>query len=187
MIAMELQCEHCVNTFSANGSRGRTPRYCSARCRKAASRSRSKMEYRKFPSAMLEAARWTRADGKRPITPAGTPASSTNDATWSNFDDVQSGAGDGFGFMLGDGFACLDLDDCFLRSDELKPGAAPVVAANPDAFIERSVSGRGLHIFGLLPPGRGRRMSGVEIYSTARFIRTTGDVYQSGGLSKLVF
>lgn len=187
MIAMELQCVHCESTFMANGSRGRTPRYCSARCRKAASRSRSKMEYRKFPSAMLEAARWTRADGKRPITPAGMPASSTNDATWSNFDDVQSGSGDGFGFMLGDGFACLDLDNCFSSEGRLKTVAAAIVSDNPGAFIERSVSGRGLHIFGLLPPGRGRRMSGVEVYSTARFIRTTGDVYQSGGLSKLVF
>lgn len=89
--------------------------------------------------------------------------------------------------MLGDGFACLDLDNCFSSEGRLKTVAAAIVSDNPGAFIERSVSGRGLHIFGLLPPGRGRRMSGVEVYSTARFIRTTGDVYQSGGLSKLVF
>lgn len=184
---MELRCGHCESGFTALGARGRTPKYCSARCRKAASRARSKMEFRKFPSAMLAAARWTRADGKRPITPKGASASSTNAATWSAFADVQSGAGDGFGFMLGGGFACLDLDDCFSSEGELKSVAAALVADNPGAFIERSVSGRGLHIFGLLPPGRGRRLTGLEVYSSARFIRTTGDVFQSGGLLNLVF
>src|SRR5690625_6658862 len=57
--------------------------------------------------------RWVRADGKRPIMPDGRPASSTRACTWSSFSEVQAGAGDGYGVMLGGGLACWDLDDCF--------------------------------------------------------------------------
>lgn len=91
------------------------------------------------------------------------------------------------GFMLGDGFACLDLDKCFDSRGNLSRLAEMVVANNPGAFIERSMSGSGLHVFGRLPSRRGRRVPGMEIYSNARFIRTTGDVFQAGGLEELKF
>ena len=117
-----------------------------------------------------------RADGKRPIMSSGAPASSTNSATWSSFDEVQSGAGDGFGVMLGDGLGCYDLDNA-LEDGVLKPWAREVVAAISETiiYVERSVSGCGLHVFVELAEQKGSRHvvgdGSVEKYSYGRFIR----------------
>src|SRR5690606_1666864 len=87
--------------------RGRTPRYCSARCRVAAHRARW------IPVELTSRARWVRHEGKRPITPAGRAASSTDPRTWSTYREAaRSKAGDGLGFVLGAGIGCLDLDNC---------------------------------------------------------------------------
>ena len=51
--------------------------------------------------------------------------------------------GDGFGFVLGDGFGCVDLDDCFVGG-ELSLLARTVVSRNRGAFVEVSRSGCGL-------------------------------------------
>lgn len=115
----------------------------------------------------------------------GTPASSTDSQTWDDFKTVRSGAGDGFGFMLGDGFGCIDLDDC-LAGGAVSDRAREVLEANPGCFVEYSVSGQGLHVFGLLGERRGMKRRGIEVYSRARFIRTTGRVYRRGGLGELV-
>ena len=84
--------------------------------------------------------------------------------------------------MLGAGIGCIDLDYCFGSDGSLLSWARHIVDNNPDSFIERSVSGEGLHIFGLLPERRGMRKAGVEVYSRDRFILTTRDVYQAGDL-----
>lgn len=115
----------------------------------------------------------------------GMSASSTDFQTWDDFKAVQSGAGDGFGFMLGDGFGCIDLDGC-LVGGVASDGAREVLDANPGCFVEYSVSGRGLHVFGLLGERRGVKRRGIEVYSRARFIRTTGRIYRPGGLGALV-
>lgn len=118
--------------------------------------------------------------------PSGAPASSTDPSTWSPYSAVQDGAGDGMGFMLGGGIGCIDLDGCLDTYGGVSREARAVLEANPGAFVEKSVSGRGLHVFGLLPEGRGRRLpGGIEVYSRARFIRTTGDVFQEGTLVPL--
>ena len=56
--------------------------------------------------------------------------------------------------------------------------AERVLDRNPGAYVEVSVSGRGLHVFGGLSEGPGRRGAGVEVYSRARFIRVTGNVFR---------
>lgn len=125
---------------------------------------------------MVDDRRWVRADGKRPITPTGSPASSTRSSTWSSFSEVQRGAGDGFGVMLGGGLGCYDLDNA-LEGGVLKPWARSVVdaIAEPIVYVERSVSGRGLHVFVEVAEARGIRRSlgdgSVEKYSYGRFIR----------------
>lgn len=131
--------------------------------------------------------RWTRADGKRPITLMGRAASSTRPGTWSTYQDVKaSTAGDGIGVMLGDGLACIDLDHAIGDDGALSPLAVEVLALNPGAWVERSRSSRGLHVFGLLPEGPGVKRPGIEVYSRARFIRVTGDEYRAGRLVPLV-
>lgn len=117
---------------------------------------------------------WVRADGKRPVQIDGSPASSTDPDTWFSFAEVRrSGAGDGFGVMLGDGLACFDFDDAsdeFVRAYMADKGLRVV-------FAERSMSGRGSHVFVEAPEGKGWRRRGVEFYSRARFIRVTGEKF----------
>jgi primase-polymerase (primpol)-like protein len=126
---------------------------------------------------MVESGRFVRFEAtKRPITVAGRAASSTNSATWSTHRDaVASTAGEGIGFVLGDGFGCIDLDHCIVDG-EMAPWAAAVIAANPGTYAEISRSGEGVHIFGLLAEGPGRKIRdgrNIEIYSAGRYIALT--------------
>lgn len=174
---MKTYCEHCEEQFDATGSRGRTPKFCSSRCRLRAHRAKKLA----LPDVMRNRAAWVRADGKRPIMPDGSPASSTNSATWSPFDSVQRGAGDGFGIMLGDGVGCYDLDHCY-TGGVLDDWARDYVGriGEPVLFVERSLSGEGLHVFVEAEEQPGRKMmfrgGSVEFYTRQRFIRTTLDM-----------
>ncbi|CAB0627760.1 hypothetical protein [Corynebacterium diphtheriae] len=60
---MKTTCEQCKCDFDAAGARGRTPKYCSGRCRQRAHRARASV----LPAFMRERVAWCRADGKRPI------------------------------------------------------------------------------------------------------------------------
>ena len=125
---------------------------------------------------MATGARWVRADGKRPIQSSGRAASSTDPATWATLGEVRaSTAGDGLGVMLGDGLGCYDLDD--VTPDQVA-GFLRVVP-EPVVYAERSMSGRGAHLFveAAEGPGWRRVVEGlrVERYTRARFIRVTFD------------
>lgn len=126
---------------------------------------------------MTERPAWVRADGKRPIRCDGSAASSTNRSTWTSYRDVlASSAGDGFGIMLGDGLGCIDLDHC-LNGRTLSPEATDAIAAitEPIVWVERSMSGTGLHVFIRADEAPGWKRGSVERYTRARFIRVTGD------------
>ena len=117
-----------------------------------------------------------RADGKRPVTVDGRPASTTDSSTWATLAQVRaSRAGDGFGVMLGSGLGCYDLDD--VTDAQVRDFLMGV--PEPVLFVERSVSGRGAHIFVEAPesPGWKRTVDGISVerYTRARFIRTTFD------------
>lgn len=176
-------CEVCGERFEVVGSRGITPRYCSNKCRQKAYRKRRQHA---LPAAMRGSGRWARADRKRPVDLLGAPLRWGDANNWSTYGEVgASKAGDGFGFFLGDGFACIDLDNCVLEDGSLSPLAVNLVAANPQTYIEWSRSGRGLHIFGLMPERAAVKMPGFELYSHSRFIQTTGNVFQRGELREL--
>jgi len=136
---------------------------------------------------MTHADRWlrwkrvTRGDGttKRPITIAGRPASSTDPATWCAWwDALGSTAGDGLGFALGGGFACIDLDHCYDRRNHLTDWAKMLLApVEGRTYIETSPSGDGLHIWGRCAPRAGVRARGLvtaEAYSRDRYMTVTG-------------
>ncbi|MET7752320.1 MULTISPECIES: hypothetical protein [Actinomycetes] len=81
--------------------------------------------------------------------------------------------------MLGDGLACWDLDGVLDDEGRLHPEAAAVLdqVGKRALWVERSLSGRGLHVFvrGDAEPARvGER---VSYYSWGRFIAVTGDRY----------
>lgn len=105
----------------------------------------------------------------------GSPASSTDPGTWAKFRDVQVGSGDGFGFMLGGGIGCYDLDRC-VKDGVIELWASKFVFGLPEPvlFTEVSVSGTGLHVFMEAPEVEGTRLGNVERYTRARFIRCTG-------------
>lgn len=78
------------------------------------------------------------------------------------------------GFVLnGDGIVCLDLDHCLLDG-ELTGRAAEILARCPSTYVEVSLSGTGLHVWGRGEVPKGRRLRGVEVYGTGRYIAVTG-------------
>ena len=81
------------------------------------------------------------------------------------------------GFVLADTdpFFCIDIDNC-LVDGAWSPLALEVMGALPGAAWEVSVSGNGLHGWGMaiLPTGHGTRAPGLELYSTGRFVAVTG-------------
>ena len=166
-----LSCQQCSAHIEIK--HGRRPKFCSGKCRQRAHRERrSQIERLKS----LSVGRWVRASGKRPVMVDGSAASSTNPVTWASFAEVQkSNAGDGFGVVLdGSGLGCYDFDDCF-DGGVLKPAVRDFIAgiAYPIVYVERSVSGNGLHVFVEADKQRGFRRDGVEFYTWGRFIKTT--------------
>lgn len=160
--------------------RGRMARYCSGRCRQAAYRARRAAEPA-LPRELTERDRWVRRQRKRPLTVRGAAASVTNPRTWSSYAAARSSVkGDGIGFVLGDGVGCIDLDDCIVGG-KVEPWARAILDRCPPTYVEVSMSGRGLHIFGLLPEGAGRGQrggDGIEWYSVGRYIAVTGDRFE---------
>src|SRR5690625_3625179 len=169
-----LSCQQCSAHIEIK--HGRRPKFCSGKCRQKSYRARRAGVKR---LQALSVGRWVRASGKRPVMVDGSSASSTNPATWVSFAEVQSGAGDGFGVVLdGSGLGCYDFDNCF-DGDVLKPAVREFIAgiAYPIVYVERSVSGNGLHVFVEAEKQRGFRSDGVEFYSWGRFIRMTLDSF----------
>jgi hypothetical protein len=127
-----------------------------------------------------------------PITFA--PASSTDPSTWVSFDEAvnayMAGGWAGIGFVLSDAdpFTFVDLDDPYAvkrdgtpkHQDPVKLTAiqAEVYQRFQGTYAELSPSGKGLHIISLGISPSGRRRHAVEMYSSARFMTMTGNVYQ---------
>ena len=184
-----MNCRECGERIGIGGARGPRPSYCTSACKQRAYRRRKREN--RIPERLVTLARWTRADGKRPIQTNGKTASSTNPATWTTHKNAtKATAGDGLGFMLGDGVVCIALDHALTTDGQITPTAQRVLDACPGAWVETSVSGRGLHVFGTGFERAGRRFTaadgtGVECYARARFIRVTGNTYRAGGLPVL--
>jgi P4 family phage/plasmid primase-like protien len=141
------------------------------------------VSYDVIPQQMRIERRWVlwrdTAGRKRPFTVVGTSADSTDPATWSTFEAAvaafRSGTYTGLGFVLGDGFAGIDLDDVRdPKSGELHPEAAKLIEIS-GSYAEVSPSGTGVKIFGMgqwagfLPGLVQRREAGgaVELRETA--------------------
>lgn len=136
-------------------------------------------------------------EGKKiPLNPrTGKNASSSNSATWTDFDTAvafdnrmgyTANRTGGIGFMFGaepSGFAGIDIDDCVSPDGKLSDMAADIVNIM-DSYTELSVSGTGLHIlFRLNKPlseigNRNRNDKiGLEVYDKGRYFVMTGNVY----------
>jgi len=132
--------------------------------------------------------KWT----KRPVTPSGAPASSTDPATWSSFEECrqayESGgdggkfSGVGFVTCAADPFVLIDLDHVVDETGIITPWAQEIVnAAKAEcAYVETSISGGGIHIIGRAPPlEKGSKRNDAELYSSGRFFTMSGLVHSS--------
>ena len=120
---------------------------------------------------------WQRRNGKWSKVPVGK---SNDETTWSDFETIwtlyATGGCEGIGFVLGDGWAGVDLDGCRVDG-ELSPLAHDVIGAL-NSYCEVSPTGTGVKLFcrASLPEGKTKNADGtVEIYCKGRFFCVTGD------------
>lgn len=115
-------------------------------------------------------------------------ASVTDPNTWSTFDEACAAVAardwySGIGFVLTDydPFTFIDLDDT--HGDENALRHQVKIYNEFESYAERSPSGNGLHIIVKGKLQSGRRRSFVEIYSSARYMTMTGDVYRDAPIT----
>jgi putative DNA primase/helicase len=119
---------------------------------------------------------------KLPFNPATEkPASVSDPSTWGAFEDAEMaymmGEYDGVGlvFLAGGGLVGIDIDDCLDADGTLSELAGEIVETVP-GYVERSPSGKGLHIITRADIGRAYKDDtlGLEIYTSGRYFTITG-------------
>lgn len=143
------------------------------------------MMYDNIPQELRVLRQWVCANDCSKVPMQATrpyPASSTNPATWSSFEEavnaVKEGYYDYIGFVFNDnGIVGIDIDDGYTTNGNLSPIAMDILGIC-GSYTEKSKSGRGFHIFvkGDIPFKGKNNLAGVEMYKTARFFIMTGDV-----------
>lgn len=153
------------------------------------------MNFNNIPEEMRALKQWAcyrtyTKDGKRKkviISPNnGKFAKSNAPETWATFDAARRYCErykyEGLTFALTSGITFIDIDHAVDKDTGkiLSKDAEELLAAFPDTFIERSVSGTGIHILvkGSLPADALKRndSKGLEMYDTYRFICMTGNL-----------
>lgn len=143
-----------------------------------------------LPPEMLAAPRWIIHRAKVPLDHrTGRPGAVTDPAIRLPFGEANRVAAemraDGLGYVLGDGWCGVDLDDVRDVATGAVAEWAGAIVHRLDAYTEVSVSGTGLHVIcrGSLPPGRRRHGRGVELYDRARHFVMTARPYVDAPLA----
>jgi hypothetical protein len=122
----------------------------------------------------------------------GKMAKSDDSDTWTTFDKAREYAHQNSGVALAyaldgnDKIACIDIDHCFDENGVPTDIAKEVLAKCGDTYTERSVSGKGLHIFGKTKGLDLRTYSkdgDLEFYQKGQFIAMTGNVVECNNLA----
>lgn len=142
------------------------------------------MNLNNIPEELKNLNQWvcTRGDSKVPkMANVNLAASSTDENTWSNFEDakiaVEQGYHDYVGFVFNDnGIVGIDIDDGYDEDGFMSALAADIIG-KCESYTEKSKSGRGFHILlkGELPFKGKNNLKGVEIYKSSRYFIMTGD------------
>ena len=142
--------------------------------------------------------RYTEREGKQTKVPynvvTGLEADVTKPANWFSFFDtvaaLNTGYYSGIGFCLtaDDPYAFIDLDVPKCPQDQIAAEYArqELICSAFNSYSERSPSGNGLHIIvrASIPSGVKRSKSGVEMYSSARYMTMTGNVFNNAPIEE---
>ena len=122
----------------------------------------------------------------------GSSAKVNDPTTWTTYENASGLLAtdrtlEGVGFMLGDGFAGVDLDACLDETGEIQPWAGDVISTFP-TYCETSPSKTGVKIFlkGEVSKGRrknlgvktGDKAPGIEVYGGGRYFAVTGNAWK---------
>lgn len=151
------------------------------------------VQFEDIPPELMALDRWvlwryvqrTKPDGskvwaKMPVQADGSPASSTNPATWTTFDEAADtfilGGFQGLGFVLGTDIHGIDLDDCRDPATGELSELAQEVLQRVDGYAEVSPSGTGIKVFtrSNLDGSRTKKELGIELYREGRYFTVTG-------------
>ena len=101
----------------------------------------------------------------------------------------------GVGINISGKVGCIDVDGCVREDGSLTDTTLAVMALFPDAWVEYSPSGTGLHVYFLIPEGYvydkeeyyiNCNKYGLEMYiagETSHFLTMTGNVFRTGGMT----
>jgi hypothetical protein len=123
-------------------------------------------------------------------------ASTVEPSHWSTFQKAceaySRGSFTGIGFVLDNsGIVGVDIDDCINERGDVDSRAVELVNDLDASYVETSPSGRGLRAFGYAEPlhagvnGFLKNGLRVELYSSARYLTVTGNVWRNNGFSVL--
>ena len=124
---------------------------------------------------------------KVPQNKSGYPAAKTDRENWLSFDaclelyESNKTKFDGIGFCPNNPHLLfIDLDECFLSDGSLDNRARELVDSI-EGYVERSLSGKGVHIVTLADKAYGNPKSQdgkVEVFTTAMYLAMTGDIFE---------
>jgi putative DNA primase/helicase len=106
--------------------------------------------YNNIPDELKNLDQWVLHEDKKPVQSDGNLASSTKSSTWGCFKAMIKHSirqKKGLSFALNNDYIGIDLDNCYNGFDELKDWAKDIVNNLKNAYIEKSIGGKGLHIF----------------------------------------
>lgn len=121
----------------------------------------------------------------------GGGAMTNKSSTWSPFslcaEKVQGGEYEGVGYCFAreDGLTGIDLDRCLQADGKPEPWVLPILAHFSDCWIEKTWSGKGLHIWckgEAVKTGKDPATKQIEVYNyrSPRYFFVTGDTFQDG-------
>ena len=154
-------------------------------------------EMKARPNWVVAKTWWNAEKGKynkRPVncnSDKGEYAESDNPETWTTFDNalkyLKEKGGTTIAYALDgkDNVSCIDLDHCYDENGQPSALAKEVLSKCGKTYVEKSVSGNGLHIFGKTSGMDIRTFSkdgDLEFYQKEHFIAMTGD---ASGYSRL--